>query len=60
MTDAALTDADREHFDKVARKCVRPIIGLVGRSIYVELVDRIADALAEEAKLCRSQIGEEP
>jgi hypothetical protein len=58
MTDM-LTDADREHFDRVARQCARIVIGLVSRSIYIELVDRIADALAEEIRVHKGQLHHE-
>jgi hypothetical protein len=56
MSDT-LTDGDREHFGKMAQQCAEHVIGHVGRTTYIELVDRIADALAADAKVSRSRMG---
>jgi hypothetical protein len=46
-----LTDADRAYFDRIARHCARPVRFVATSEQYREVVDRIADALAERAAL---------
>jgi hypothetical protein len=43
-------EADRRMFDRVARRCARPIRGCATDVQYHEVVDRVADALYEAAR----------
>jgi hypothetical protein len=43
-------EADKRMFDRVARRCARPIRGCATDVQYHEVVDRVADALYEAAR----------